>query len=371
MSSFKVARWCALSCVVACNNPSSVPVDSPPDTPVEDPPVEQIVFVELFGSSPVFVRYRTGGGEWREPVDTGDGYEMTVVDDYELVAACATDVAADVGFIAGTVDEGLSTYIPCYPPFSDAATTAAVTGTMKQPGRVFLNREASGETPNWTFDLELSIGTKDLIALDDTRVAVRRDLEVLGPTTIAQVDLATEGVDLIDTAFSVDASPGEQLASSLWWFTANTGTFISLGSATTLGLPPPSVVGQFDTQYVAFDAFGKASYRSVFIQQFRGAPTSVELLPQLEGVEFNTDGVTWSGTLPGDDADLYTYGGANSIHVNASAGWLAGRHKLAIDTDIPGFNPAWKITSTDYRSFSVNDSSPYVFRSSGVDDQTP
>jgi hypothetical protein len=105
MPSFKLARGCALSLLVACNNPTtpSIVDGGPPDA--IDPPAN-LVFVELFGSSPTFVRYRTGGGEWQEPVDTGDGYELAVGDDYELLAVCASDADVDVGFIAATFEEG-------------------------------------------------------------------------------------------------------------------------------------------------------------------------------------------------------------------------------------------------------------------------
>ena len=365
MPSIQIARWCALSCLVACSNPSSSPlVDAPPDTP-EDPP-ETTVFVELFGSSPVFVRYRTNGGEWREPVDTGDGYEISVRDDYELVAACATDTASEVGFIAGLPSEG-STFIPCYPPFA-GSEPIQVTGTMKQPGRVFIGAGASGETADWSFTINVAIGTQDLIALDDTRVAIRRDLEVLGPTALDDIDLETEGVALVDRTFAVDLAADEQLSSAYLWFTSNTGAYIPLGSSPSVKLPPQSVAGQFDARYMVLDAFAAASYRSAYITQAPGSPTSVEMLPRLEGIEFEADLVTWPGTLPGTEAELSIYGTSRTIHSSASAGFLAGKHELVIDTDIPGFDPAWRIPNPQFRSFSVNDASQFVFRYSSVDD---
>src|SRR5262245_11954064 len=98
MPSFKWVRASAPWLLIACNTPASPPtlVDGPPeDTP---PAATNTVFVELYDSAPTFIRYRTGDGDWQEPVDVGDGYELTVGADYELVAACATDTAADVGF---------------------------------------------------------------------------------------------------------------------------------------------------------------------------------------------------------------------------------------------------------------------------------
>ncbi len=371
MPYFQFARWCAVSCLVACGHSSSPElVDATPDSP-PDSPVQNVVFVELYGETPVFVRYRTGGGEWQEPVDTGDGYEITVGADYELVAACTSETSSNVGFIAGTVDEGRSTYIPCYGPYDNTSSPTQVTGTMKQPGRVFMSASASSETPNWSFELDVSIGMQDLIALDETRVAVRRDVEVLGPTALPDVDLAAEGVALVDATFTLDTvAADETLAASLLWFTTNSGAFIPLGSTTAVKLPPSSVAGQFDTQYVQFDAYADSHYRSAYITPDPAAPTTIELLPKLEGIEFNTDGLTWPGTLPGTNADLYVYAGLHQISFTASAGWLAGRHKIAIDTDIPGFDPTWKISQPDYRVFTVSDGTQFVFRDSGVEDQS-
>jgi len=366
MLSIKLARCCALSCFIACGNNQDTPalVDaSPPDTP-DDPP-SNIVFVELFGSSPTFVRFRTDGGEWQEPIDTGDGYELTVGDDYELVAACASEVGSDVGFIASTYAEGSSTYIPCYAP-STGSAPVQVTGTMTTPGSVFINGGDTGDTPNWSFQLDVAIGTHDLIALDADRAIVQRDLEVLGDTKLPAIDTA-DGAALVERAFTTDALADEEVTTSLLWFTTNSVAYLPLG-ATTVKAPPTSLVGQFDTRYFSIDAASSTGYRSVYLTDAAAdAPvTDVEFLPRLDGVTFNADGVTWSGTLPGEDADLYIYEGINSISVNASAGWLAGRNKLAIDTDIPGFDPAWRLANPDYRGFSVGDGGQQQFRSSAI-----
>ena len=84
-------------------SPVLVEPDAPPDDPID--PAPNIIFVETFGDSPVFIRYRTGGGEWQTPVDTGEGYDLHVGDDYELVAVCQSAGGVDVGFELGTTDE--------------------------------------------------------------------------------------------------------------------------------------------------------------------------------------------------------------------------------------------------------------------------
>lgn len=363
MSPSNFARYAALSCCIACGTEAAPPiVDTPPDDP---PPPDNLVFVELFGSTPTFVRFRTNGGEWQEPLDTGDGYELAVYDDYELVAACANEFGSDVGYVASTVEESPSTYIPCYPILPSNGGQVAVTGTMKQPGSLYMIDRDAGDTPNWSFDLAISLGTHDLIALDADRAVVKRDLEILADTTLPAIDTA-EGELLVDRVFTTDAAVDEDVTTSLLWFTGNSMAYIPLGG-TAVKVPPVSLTQLSDVRYLSIDAASNDGYRTVYLTD-AAAGSSIEFLPRLEGVAFNDDGVTWSGDLPGTDADLYLYEGLKSITMSVSAGWIAGRNKIAVDTDIPGFDPAWRISKPDYRGFSAGDSSATQFRSSSVYD---
>jgi hypothetical protein len=354
--------------VSACgNNQSSPPVIDPPDAPPDPPGTPNVVFVETFGDSPTFIRYRTNDGEWQVPFDTGDGYELYVGAQYELVAVCENTGGVDVGFEYGTADETSETFLPCYAPYEGPTEPVSVTGTMAQPGTVVMGDIATSSEPNWSFELAVPQSTYDLVAAGDQRIAIRRNVEVAGTLALDAIDVDVEGAAYTERVFTVESLPGEQVGTRVSLFTQNGGAYLPFVQGTTAKVPPADLLNANDFAQIEVTAFGNRTYRSNYVGASR--ETNIEFLPVIDNVTFNADGVIWTGEL-GYGADLYTYARSGSIHLAASPGWVAGKSKLAIDTDIPGFEERWRI-DPEYRGFGINDSVGFTYRYSMVDDPTP
>jgi hypothetical protein len=361
------SRLLLLAALSACGN-DQPPVLVEPDAP-DDPidPTPNTVFVQTFGDSPAFIRYRTGGGEWLEPIDTGDGYELEIGDDFELIAVCESELGVDIGIELGTAAEVGTTYLPCFTPLP-SESPIAVTGTMVQPGTVIMEDTADSTDPDWSFELSVRAGIHDLVAASDTHVAIRRAVSVGAPLALPAVDVAAEGAPFVTRAFTTDVA-ADAIQTSVLWFTPQSMIMLPPTPGATAKLPPLSLLDPADSRYIALDTRSARTYRSIYVRDDAGAPTDLAFLPALDpaNVVFTADGAQWTGSLPAGAAELvgYSFSTFASIHARASSGWTAARGKLAIDTDIPGFRPEWRF-DLDFRSFGVNDQQGGVFRYSAI-----
>lgn len=265
-----------------------------------------------------------------------------------------------------TVDEG-AVPLPCRTfDFVDDMLTHDVQVSMAEPGTISLGGDSiDGTMANWSDVLAVPAGTHALVAFDETRMLVQRDVAISAATTLPAVSLAS-ATPFAMRSFSVSGLDGEELT---WWSNYYTGrnyVWETIGDGADVPVPASQllVAGDRREVYLTTDS------RNVFILDYREETSAdVELLPRLTGV--TRDGRTARfGTLPDYDY-LTTYGGDNDTldFVYASKAYVeaAAAQSLVLDFGgIPGFETRLS-TELLGQTFAVNvDDSDTYFRESYV-----
>lgn len=359
--------------IAGCGDSRSVPAtDAPSPLPTSDAPPDarppNVVTIETFETL-AFMRYRTGSGPWQEPVDTGKAFEMYVDADYELVAVCGDATRGfDVGIEASTFEEsGDATFQPCFSPAS-ISDPVTVTGTMVQPGRISFDDVATSTTPNWRFALELEPGAHDLVAVGAEHVLIRRGIEISAATTIPAIDTVADGAEVLTLPIVVNGLVGDDATRTrTFLFAGSSFEVLSDAPGTTAQLAPPALVGVDDLQFVLVEASAPPRRRMAVIQDAGGTPLEITLLPPLDDVQLGAHSATWS-TIPQGDVELYLASASTAVHTTATSGWLGTRTAIAIDTDIPGFDPAWTVPAPELKSFQVIASAGEVSYRTGIEE---
>ena len=342
--------------VVGCKSDDDKMIVTPDAMVDADTPAMNTITVEIFGDTPIFIMYRDGARAWQTPAPVAGGYELKVHDAYELVAVCDGDGYYETGVEASTYDEvNGATYVPCYGTGGEPPTpvTYAVTGTMVQPGTAMMGFQlAEGTTSNWSFSLDAEAGMHDLVAVADTKMALRRNINVTAPMSLGSIDATTSLQSVLFTL--TGAEPDETFRSFVWFITTNDFTMLPERDGRTALVVPAAQLVASDRQYLWMSADGNNTSRSVFTRYTTGTTPTYPLLPRLQGIQFTNTGASWSTPLPEGDVELDLSGDSSWVTMNASQGWLGSRTELAIDTDIPGFQAAWLPASSNYKSLSVS-----------------
>jgi hypothetical protein len=353
----------AASVSTGCGDSSSSPrpdagteIDAPPDTP-QEPGTAIVVETDV---APSLIAYRDGAGAWTTPkmIDV-DTFELDVHGPYVVLVACDDGAGSIITWqLARTPDDERELYMTCYEPLPD---TVSVTGTMVQAGRVSAGFSSdSSQTASWSFDVGVDPGTRDVFAYDADRIVSRRNVNVAGATAIEPLDL-TQGVALVTTPLvATNATTSETVSSSINVTSTNTSFFtLFRGAAAITKLTPAGFLIGNDRQSATVTARLGVSSRALRRSPFRvGDPTDFVLPAALGSVSYEQAGTsvkaTWT-TLPAHDfveitldafsEDFTTY----FFHdVEISPAYIAatGATSMTIDTDIPGYKPAWRIDYT-------------------------
>jgi hypothetical protein len=346
--------------LAACSSTDSKPdVTVLPDAMVDiDAPPEEmhVVTIDASFDSPVFIMYRDGTGPWQAPKEVSGGYELAVHDAYEVVAVCGDpNLGYDVAFVGDTYAETALMYLPCYTVF-EAGTPVAVTGTMVQPGSIVIgSSSATSTTPNWTFDLDVEQGLRDVVAIANHKMVLRREVDLWAPTNVPTFDVAATGTMMPAVPLTIAGlTNDEQPTVQEMVFTGTDFAVLPKEPGTTAYVVPPALLtSQNSFEWLSFQARGTHGSRSVFLRYEPQGQTSFTLLPPLSGVTFGNFKASWS-TLPAGTVDMYFSSAYSTVHMTASPKWLGSRNELAIDTNVPGFQASWLPTSVDYRSLSVS-----------------
>ncbi|MDQ3336369.1 MAG: hypothetical protein M4D80_14465 [Myxococcota bacterium] len=338
-----------------------------PDAPPLPP---NVVTVDTFGDPPLFIRYRNGAGPWLEPTLTSDRYEFHIDTHYELVAVCGDATNGyEVAFEAATYEEvSGETYLPCFSFGIDDLDTHPLTGTMVQAGRVSVGMDTDdSQTGNWTFALDAAEGTNDLLAVGGGRMLLRRDIAVAMPTTTPPINLVQDGVATTAVALTLNGLlTGETTGTQTYLFTENSFFVLADEPSATARTAPASQITPNDAQFVSVDVSGGIYRRSAFKRHTTASPASTfTLMPRLEGVQLANSTATWT-SLPAGTAELSAGSGISLFRRTATEGWLAGKTSLAIDTDVPGFMPEWKLSTIDFARFEVATSQGGASYRSGI-----
>lgn len=306
-------------------------------------------------SQPTQLAVRDGDGPWK--VIPIDATEFAVESDRFLLAA-----ACEYKFDSGTftwstmsgraTDESDSITLPCVNDDDTAQTRHQVSIQMQEAGGVRIgDSETAQASGPWTATVGVPSGSHTLTAFDETRLAIRRDVAISGPTTLDPISLATEGKPLVQQPFTLAGATsfvgysflyiGDELA---WISRPDTGT--------TVPIPDPSLLVAGDTRSVYL---GDGDRYVMLLDYQETAPTSYELLPALTSVTRTGRTVAWTSVPDGDTylTSIYSETGTTQESLSVSAAWLDGGTELTMDfTEIPNWNPAW-VVPTGALTFGV------------------
>lgn len=248
---------------------------------------------------------------------------------------------------------------------SELPSEPVITGHMVQAGLVQLGSSSdTSDVADWNFQLSAPNMLYDLIAATTERIVVRRAVEVDGDLVVTPpIDVADEGTALVGVVFTApNATPDETLAVSVDLATSRTPlpAHIYVGPAATAKTVRDSVLLATDTQQVAVRATQGGALRELR-RPFRAHDaTEYELPEPLGGVQWTIEHgqllTTWTTLPPLDHLVMSACGSAAdgtelvSHDLAISPRFLAetGITHIAIDTEIPGYKPAWRIDVRGY-----------------------
>ncbi len=343
---------------------ASAPPQAPPTAGTVDDSSGAVHLTVLDGP-PVFIAYRDGDGPWQTPVrDSAGDFALHVRADYRWVVVCTGGAMFDSELGAATVADGATVTVTCgEPPHAPGPARIAVSGQMQQPGWVFLDSSSYSARPSWSFELSAEPGLHDLVAYDDTTVAVRRDQDITDATSLA-IDLDREGTTGEPTALTFDNAGDDVVGAFIEWHLAH-DTVPVFSLATTVLVPPPSLVSPDDREELEVTTFAGTSARSTAREltvHFHGElpATRYTLSSDLTRFRFPPSArdiaVRWTASQPGSHIELWAMavaGGPPVQHASLTASWVAatGATAFAFDDDLPcGYDPRWRIDpATSYR----------------------
>lgn len=342
--------------LVACGDNGPVPPDVPPETPTITITSDQV---------PSLVAFRDGlDASWQPAtMKTPTIFEAEVHGPYVVTVVCEdqTTGRSRTLQVAGTLDDAHKLTLSCDVP-AMAPSEHAITGHMVQAGHVQLGSSSdSSAKADWDFQLSAANGSYDLIATTAERIVVRREVEVKADLVVAPVDVAAEGTALVDVAFTApNAAPDETLAVSVDLATPTTSLLarVYLGPAATAKAVRNSALIATDAQIVAVRATSGTKLRELR-RPFRVDDDTAFTLPIAFGgvqwaLEHGQLSTSWTALPPLDQLGMSAGSSApdgtrvTKHDLQLSPLFLAetGITHIAIDTEIPGYKPEWRIDFT-------------------------
>jgi hypothetical protein len=353
------------------------------------------------GGEPEFMAYRSGEGEWKKPSRIADGaFSIEVTNEFDVVVVCVNpDGSFDAEQLSATLEEGSEWRIGlASTPFGggcwvddapDPSTpTFLVTGTMLDPGNVFMLSAAGSPSAPWSFQLRVPSGPHDLIATTavpanaDGRIVIRRRQMIIQDTQLSDVDVVGEGSRLQPTPLAVTGEAGAVATQvALTTPTDHSMAVIYSADTPTLAVVPSSLIEPDDLQHVLVRS-NSVEYRygdgirqihQLGAVEFVGGPIDVSFsaVPEVthEGrvVRWDSSGTfTMSHLLRAACTPTCTATSPPSVQrIVATPRSIELREKgeLWFDVTAPGYQEDWIVNTSDshYRSLSIAE------RRSGVD----
>ena len=353
-------RTAMLVLVAACStNPHDGPVIILPDAASPDAPVTTTlttVVVDIAGTTPTLIEYRDGKGQWTVPeMVFMQRYELDVTNDYDLVVVCADGIGGfDAERLLATASDGPTMELGCNSGPAATGTTVTVNGQMNQPGTVWLDNSATSMTAPWTYHVDVPTGMHDLVATDNTRLVLRRGIDISVPSTEPVIDLDANSVALTPVPVSVtNVADDDTLTTETYLETQYELSQLAFVPGATAETLPSAMMQANDFQLSVTAASNDEYDRWAYAQQ--PSTGSLELLPRLSGVTCEIDAdrtlATFSALPTVDEVDLYVTGTATQgQHVVATPAWIAatGSASIGFDTAIPSYQASWHIDPSAY-----------------------
>lgn len=338
--------------------PDARPGQTDPDAPDTGDPVTIDVAT---GVEPALVAVRDGAtAAWTAVTASApSSYQVVVHGPYTLLVVCAPGATQQrVTERSLTPADERTQTIDCTPPPAPGAQ-ATLSGRMTQSGLVAAGdgRDTS-VADDWSFDIDLTAGTHDLVAVARTMIGFRRGIDVTNDVTLATtVNLLTEGAPYIMAPLVVpNPGTGEVLRARVTLRTATTPAAapiqLSLGLPAGALLAPNALLVATDEQVATVSATKDGATRSRRRPVREGGDLTYALPEPLAGAAFSMD----AGQLVGTWTSLPAY---TSVQTRAETPRISHVHELSasfvnataathatIDTEVPGFDAAWKIDYT-------------------------
>jgi hypothetical protein len=259
------------------------------------------------GEPPALLAFREELSTQWQTVDVADRgtFDLAVRGPYRVVIACPRSARfAQVTQYARTPGDPRLIEHTCNPPRS---FPFRVRGAMVEEGSVAFGSSGRGDSRvPWSFELPTSAGTFDLVLWFGSlttgfdRVAIRRDLEITGDLQLGTIDATQERIHPLVSRqlIPLNREPDEQLFSTLLVQSGHTTSFTSSFNDTDawhVRPVPAEVLRPTDSQRVQLaaqrtpsDPTAQQGFRSLTRAVPDGEATSVELMPPLTEVRFET-----------------------------------------------------------------------------------
>jgi hypothetical protein len=323
----------------------------------------------------VLVTEKVNGGAWRKLSGQFDSaantttYAIDIGDEYELVVVCLRSDTLDGEFVAGEVfgtsDDAEITLAswrapscPVTAPVSSEPVT--LTGTFDEPMQLAISAKPPiVVTGGVEFKLLAEPGRHDLIAYNNLKLVIERDLQLDADLTLDAIHLATDGSSML--AAAVDVASEDELVSVYTALQTRNGTRYTWANQKPDGalFVPSELLVPGDVRPFEVDLSGTGTTRLINVDD-PARLGEATLLPKLASVMRHGDlGVSWT---PIQDfyttARFSTSKGRSSANVTASRSWLErhGKSQLDFDTAVDGYDPSW--VGDSYPIFSLQRWSP-------------
>jgi hypothetical protein len=369
---------------------------------------ENVARVDLALGQATFIRYREGDGPWRHPDLLTDGsYLVRGGYEFELVAVkvvpgveiFAEQLAAtyaeadhwvDVGPFIPVVGDQLSPAAsfddPCFS--FHVGPTVTVTGQMAQAGDVDMDRScASRATAPWSFALQVSPGTHDLIAAGGGAMAIRRELQIDAATTLPDLDLdlAAEGAALVSHPILItNPDPSGYVYGEVDLYTQHDGLAVSSAEGTVapgrtidaLAVPPsllvPSDVQTVEVYSPGGDAPMQRAARAAFTDRLPELDLLAPPSAQIDVVS-DVDVISWQGPLAPRwtyldfEVDSGSFPTSFTQRITATRKWLEAHDatSLQFDVDVPEYDRSWSVDRAHVWSRTIDvrdDATPVAYQ---------
>jgi hypothetical protein len=316
-----------------------------------------------------YFAYRDGDGAWQTATpDAAGDYHLSVTDDYAVITGCRDAHGVVTGMQLLMRDESpvgatcaVPTAIAPSPRPSFDGAHVKVTGKMKQVGTVALRGVAEKHAvADYDFTLDVAPGVQDLIAYDDARVLVKRDLDIEADTRLEPIDVEEDGVPFAAQPLHVDDNQNAAVRAALTWSTPSTSvTLAAVGD--TLVQPPASLIADGDELRVSAETSDATHDRWIAQPYAAGTPVRI-FLPARIDARFVDDAHAIGARLGAFPAADLTIASAQTVdgqlqrqYVVASKSWLIATFpaSIAFDTSAPGFADAWSIDLSPARTESI------------------
>lgn len=356
-----LAIW--ISCVVLVGGCGTDPNPSGPDSP--DVPLVKGTFLV----PPDLAVYReVSETEWKPlPMVTPTSFELSPKGPYIITAVCdeiwpgSMSRDASISQIARTLDDPREIDIYCNRIGPHHVTTgfAPKTGVTLYRAWVSLGWYVNS-LPGFNFQFWVEDGTYDFLAIANEKVYARRGIAISSDMELPPFDLNLEGTHAPRHNITVlNVAPTDtRMVASTDWFTRD--GYLFLHSANTLSTPftvaPASMLMPDDVQVLSAATLSGQSWREIRRSYREGDSRELTLPDYVDSFMWSHDSgvpvATWT-ELPQHDRITALIWGVSATgpltysyqHLNVSRSFekVMGVSSLALDTDIPGYKPQWRI----------------------------